>query len=325
MYKANPTIIQGKWTRWVIYPLVLIAVVIIWSGLSFSTGRDNDFDLRDTLIPRDEIYHGGPPRDGIPAIERPRFVQTSQVGYLKDDDRILGLVYAGVARAYPIKILNYHEIVNDRVNGQPVLITYCPLCGSGMAFQPEMKGETSFGVSGLLYNSDMLLYDRETESLWSQIMATAISGPLKGNKLKTLVLNNTTWSHWKKQHPDSEVLSTDTGYWRNYSRHPYGDYDLNKALYFPVSNTSARYHPKERVIGLTLGEQAKAYPVSELEKKGQTSIIDRFAGQQLTIKYDAASQSASIYDDKKQPIPSTTLFWFAWVAFYPDTEVYTSK
>ena len=134
----------------------------------------NGFDLTDTLIPEHLIEAGGPPRDGIPAIDEPLFVDSSRAG-LSDTDRVLGLSFGAVARAYPVRILNWHEIVNDRIADQPVAVTYCPLCGSGMAFDARVGGQiTRFGVSGLLYNSDVLLYDRRTGSLWSQIMARAV-------------------------------------------------------------------------------------------------------------------------------------------------------
>lgn len=323
MQIKNPTLIQGKWARWIIYGIALIGLVFFLSNRSISFSSDNGFDLTDTSIPRADIYHGGPGRDGIPSIDRPRFISANDAKFLKPTDRVLGLVHDGVVRAYPIKILNYHEIVNDTVNKQTIVVSYCPLCGSGVAFKPEINDtDNSFGVSGLLYNSDMLLYDRATGSLWSQIMGKAISGELKGSKLVTLVLANTSWGHWLQQYPDTEVLSTHTGFSRNYRRHPYGDYDINRALYFPVTNTSTRYHPKERVIGLVLGEKSKAWPVSELAKQHLTIFQDKFAGQTLTIHYDANSQSAVIYDLRGQQIPTTTLFWFAWVAFHPDTEVY---
>ncbi len=326
MRMKNPTLIKGKRARWVIYivSLILLALLVSNRSISFSFGSDNGFDLSDTLIPRDEIYHGGPARDGIPAIDQPRFVAARDASFLKSEDRILGLVFDDKARAYPVKILNHHEIVNDKIDQQAIVISYCPLCGSGVAFKPELKkdNDNTFGVSGLLYNSDMLLYDRQTESLWSQIMGTAISGRLKGNKLLTLVLTSTTWSRWAQQHPDTEVLSTQTGYVRNYDRHPYGEYDLNRALYFPVRNTNARYHPKERVLAITMDGKARAWPFSELAKQRQAVIKDQFAGQQLTIHYDAVSQSAVIYGSGQRPLPATTLFWFAWVAFHPNTEVY---
>ena len=322
----NPTLFQGRQTRWVVYGLMIAVLAILYSNRSISFSNDNGFDLRDPLVPREAIFHGGPPRDGITSIDKPHFVHAEKARCLNSHDRILGLVFDGVKRAYPIKILNYHEIVNDRINQQAIVISYCPLCGSGVAFRPEPgEQESTFGVSGLLYNSDMLLYDRATESLWSQILGIAISGKLKGKQLQNLVLANTTWSHWLQQYPETEVLSTKTGYSRSYDRHPYGDYDINRAVYFPVSHSSGRYHPKERVIGVINGKQAKAYPISELARHQKVRFNDVFAGQTLSVFYDAASQSVVIHDSQGRPLPTTRLFWFAWVAFHPETEVFTSE
>ncbi len=325
MQLRNPTIFHGRYARWMVYGITIIVSSLILSRNSISFTRDNGFDLSDALVPQSEILHGGPGRDGIPAIDHPHFVNAMDVDFLNDSDRILGLVFDGVIRAYPIKILNHHEIVNDNINQQAIVVSYCPLCGSGVAFKPELNGNNSFGVSGLLYNSDMLLYDRETESLWSQIMGSAISGKLKGNELKVLVLENTSWSAWLQQHPTTQVLSTRTGYFRNYDRHPYGDYDVNAGLYFPVANNSSRFHPKERVLGLRMGKKTKAYPVSELEKNAQTSFVDTFAGRKLTIKYDSQSQTVKVLNAQQKPLPATMLFWFAWYAFHPDTEVFISQ
>lgn len=319
----NPTLIKGRRARWLIYTVVIVVLVTELGSRSVSYAEDNGFDLSDTLVPRENIHHGGPDRDGIPAIDRPRFIKARHASFLKHDDRVLGLALGKVVRAYPIRILNYHEIVNDTIDQRAVVVSYCPLCGSGMAFTPELNdNNNSFGVSGLLYNSDMLLYDRHTESLWSQIMGTAISGKLKGKKLTAVALTDTTWAGWLKRYPETEVLSTRTGYFRNYDRHPYGDYDANRAVYYPVSNSSGRYHPKQRVVGLSLGDQSKAYPIVELAKQKKARFTDVFAGKTLTIEYDAASRSAVIYDAQQRLLPSTTLFWFAWVAFHPQTEVY---
>lgn len=159
----------------------------------------NGFDLQGALVPAEAILPGGPPRDGIPAIDRPRFVDAARSG-LAPKDRVLGLRLGREARAYPVRILNWHESVNDRVDGRPVAVTYCPLCGSGVAFDARVAGqEASFGVSGLLYNSDVLLYDRGTQSLWSQIMGRAISGPLKGTPLVSLPLTHTSWTDWRER------------------------------------------------------------------------------------------------------------------------------
>lgn len=318
---SNLTLIKSKWARWIFYPLSLIPIIYLLSGMSFS--EDNGFDLTGALVPADKIFNGGPPRDGIPSIDEPTFINASKAQFLKPDDSILGLHYKGVARAYPIKILNYHEIVNDQIHQQAIVISYCPLCGSGMAFKTNFNhDDNTFGVSGLLYNSDMLLYDRETQSLWSQILSKAISGKMKGTKLDSLVLHNTSWQNWLQQHPDTKVLSTDTGYSRDYDRHPYGQYDLNSAIYFPVQHSSARYHPKERVFGITINNKHKAYPVSELAKQNKPIITDTFAGVRLNIEFDTKNQSAVISNSQHQALPSTSLFWFAWYAFHPDTEIY---
>lgn len=324
MRLRNPTLFNSRYARWIVYGFAIFIALFILSNNSISFTRDNGFDLSDALVPQNEILHGGPGRDGIPAIDHPHFVSAAEVDYLKDNDRILGLVYDGVIRAYPIKILNHHEIVNDKINQQAIVISYCPLCGSGVAFEPDLNGNNSFGVSGLLYNSDMLLYDRQTESLWSQIIGKAITGKLKGNELKILVLENTSWSAWRQQHPATQVLSTSTGYFRNYDRHPYGDYDINRGLYFPVANNSSRFHPKERVLGLRIGDKTKAYPVSELEKNARASFTDKFSGQDLTIKYDSKSKTVTVFDAQQNALAATMLFWFAWYAFHPDTEVFVS-
>ena len=134
------------------------------------------FDTSRHSIPVDDIYDGGPGKDGIPAILHPKFISAEEADqtFLKKSDRILGIVQNGQAKAYPIKILNWHEIVNDRIGGASIVVTYCPLCGTGMVFDTKVNGrELTFGVSGLLYQSDMLLYDHQTESLWSQIKSEA--------------------------------------------------------------------------------------------------------------------------------------------------------
>jgi len=325
MHLRNPTLFHRRYARWLAYGIAIIVASLILSSNSISFSKDNGFDLSDTLIPAEEIHHGGPGRVSIPAIERPYSVSAGKADFLHPNDRILGLVFDGAVRAYPIKILNHHEIVNDEINQQAIVISYCPLCGSGVAFKPELTGNNTFGVSGLLYNSDMLLYDRETQSLWSQIMGTAISGKLKGNQLQTLVLENTNWSSWLQQHPDTQVLSTRTGYFRDYNRHPYGDYDVNEGLYFPIAKSSARFHPKARMLGLLIGDKAKAYPISELEKNGQAEFSDTFAGQNVTIKYDSQSQSIVVLNTLQEKLPATMMFWFAWYAFYPDTEIFTDQ
>ncbi|MBI3156197.1 MAG: DUF3179 domain-containing protein [Burkholderiales bacterium] len=283
----------------------------------------NGFDLRDALVPADAIEAGGPPRDGIPAIDRPRFVDAARSG-LRDDDRVLGLVRGGIARAYPVRILNWHEIVNDRLGDDAVAVTYCPLCGTGMAFDARVGGGVaSFGVSGLLYNSDVLLYDRGTESLWSQIMARAVAGTLKGTALQPLPLTHTSWAGWRQRHPRGEVLSTDTGHQRDYDRDPYASYAASPALMFDVQHRDERLPAKAWVLGLTVGGEAKAYPFDLLAQRvgPDGRLDDRVGGRRVRIRYDAAQRSAEAFDAEGRALPAVAAFWFAWVAFHPRTQL----
>ncbi|HHJ17333.1 MAG TPA: DUF3179 domain-containing protein [Gammaproteobacteria bacterium] len=311
--------------RWVIYPLFLVGVAWYFGPTYLYAGPTNGFDLSNSLVPATEIHHGGPPRDGIPAIDKPLFIAAGKADFLQDNDPVLGIDRNGTRKAYPVKILNYHEIVNDRFNRESVVVSYCPLCGTGMAFIAAVDGKDHrFGVSGLLYNNDVLLYDRATDSLWSQLMRQAISGPLRGSRLQQIAMSHTIWGDWRRRHPDTRVLSTDTGYRRDYRRTPYAGYESSRALYFPMRNAvDPRYHPKERVIGLTLDGASKVYPFSELSRT-DGELHDRFAGRELRIRFDAENRSGNVFDATGRELPSTIGYWFAWQAFHPDSEVYTA-
>jgi hypothetical protein len=299
--------------------LVALTIVLLAAQAFAET---NGFDLDNALVPVEEIHPGGPVRDGIPSIDDPKFLAARDADFLRGDDDVLGIVVGGVARAYPIRIMNWHEIVNDDIAGERVAVTYCPLCGTGVAFVAESGGRPlDFGVSGLLYNSDMLLYDRETESLWSQIRKQAIAGPLVGRRLDVLPLTHTTWSAWLREHPDTQVLSTDTGFRRDYARQPYGGYETERGLYFPVASKSRRYHPKERVLGVEIAGQYKAYPFAELSRT-DGEVQDRIAGQPVIIRFDRLNQSARAFDARGNQLAAMTGFWFAWYAFHPGTEVF---
>lgn len=301
-----------------------LAVVSILTIYTVMATPHNGFDLSDTLVNANKILAGGPAKDGIPAIDKPRFVGVENADHLQPQDRILGISIDGIHKAYSIGILNWHEIVNDDINGHHFAVTYCPLCGTGVAFESNINGSNlEFGVSGLLYNSDVLLYDRQSESLWSQIMSQAISGDFKGQKLKRLPLQHTNWADWIKKHPDTLVLSEQTGYSRDYRRNPYSGYENSRSLYFQVSNKAPAYfHPKERVLGLEINNQFKAYPFSEIDKSGKALIEDEFAGQKVSIHWDRGNQQASIADASGNTIAAIEGFWFAWFAFHPQTEVY---
>lgn len=317
---------KDRWNYWKGYlPVGFIAVLCLWllTIVSFASAFSNGFDLSIHAIPIEEIQSGGPPKDGIPAILNPKFVQGKESRFLYPQDRILGINQGGEAKAYPIKILNWHEVVNDTVNGRPVVITYCPLCGSGIGFQRQLNGKTyTFGVSGLLYQSDMLMYDHQTESLWSQLAMESVAGPLTGETLSHVFLEHTTWEMWKKAHPDTKVLSPETGFQRDYQRDPYLGYAGRKDLMFPVHPTNAQYHPKEWIVGLVVEGVAKAYPFVEL-RKTSGPIQDQVNGSSLTIEFSPQGESAVIYDSGYQPLHSVMAYWFAWYAFHQDTLIFT--
>lgn len=275
-------------------------------------------------IPPDKILSGGPPKDGIPPIDNPKFGSISEAEkYLNENDLGISVSFGGTARFYPNRILVWHEIVNDMVGVQPALITYCPLCGTGIVFEPLVKGQRAeFGTSGKLYQSNLVMYDRQTDSLWSQILGEAIAGEMKGTKLKLLPYDNMLWKDWKKSFPEGEVLSRETGFSRDYTRSPYGDYDTNKEIFFPVDNQSDRYHPKEPLFGLGMDGSYRAYPLSELEKTTGT-LTEDFAGTQIRIEFNQENKTIRFTEvETGEAIIPFYGFWFSWYAVHPDTEVF---
>jgi len=306
--------------------LVPVLLVLLTLQSAYATTR-NGFDLEGATIDPDEIKSGGPPRDGIPAINEPVFIAAEKARFIDGDDRVMGVVINGHPRAYPIAILNWHELVNDRVGDQHFTVSYCPLCGTGMVFATNVQDVALvFGVSGLLYNSDMLLYDRNTLSLWSQILGEAISGPLVGTSLPQLPARHTSWRQWQSEHPETKVLSRDTGFRRDYGRSPYRGYEKSRRLYFEVANNAPdTYHRKALVMGVSVDGTHKAYPFEELARNGEARFIDTVNGQRLEIHWDEASRSAWAVSRDGDDYPTTTGFWFAWYAFFPETQVYTAE
>ena len=283
----------------------------------------NGFDVSDTLVPIKEIRRTGVKRDGIPSIDEPKFVAAEDADFLRDDDRVIGVERSGLSKAYPIRILDYHEVVNDDYDGEAILVTYCPLCYTGMVFSAQAKDfGLKFGVSGLLYNSDVLLYDRRTGSLWSQILSKAIAGPLKGMTLPPVTASHTTWRNWRARHPDTLVLSTETGFRRDYRESPYREYARSRSLMYPVKERNKAFGNKALVLGVRLGDTSKAYAFKELKKTGEQTVTDNVAGRPVTIEWSAEDDFAMVLDADGNELPSVIAYWFAWYAFHPGTEIY---
>jgi len=250
-----------------------------------NSGQDPDQDVNasEWLIPKDQVLDGGPGKDGIPAIQNPDFIPASQAAYLSDEDLVLGFVDGDEARAYPHPILDWHEIVNDDINSHSVSVIYCPLTGTGIGWDRMINNtKTTFGVSGLLYNSNIIPYDRATDSNWSQLLLKSVQGPLAGTSAKTHNLVETTWETWKKLYPSTWVLSANTGHNRSYGRYPYGTYKTDNRLIFPVSNDDNRLHQKERVLALIANQQARAYRFESFGE-GISMITDEFDDKKIVV------------------------------------------
>lgn len=255
------------------------------------------------------------PRDAIPAIDSPKFETVATADeWLEDNDLVFGLEINGLPKAFPQRILNWHEIVN---NPEGVIVTFCPLCGSAVAFKSP---KTTFGVSGKLYNSDLVMYDRASESLWSQITGKAIAGKLVGQKLELVSIQTLPWAEWKRSFPDSQILSRDTGFSRNYDLYPYGDYETSRDINYPVKTRDSRLHEKAIVWGVSINGAAKAYPEDKL-KSIKSKITDKIGDNEVELYYRNGKLEAKRLDDMGEVVPIRN-FWFAWVAFYPTTELY---
>ena len=286
----------------------------------------NGFDISDALIPARDIYWGGVSKDGIQSIDQPKFVAATEADFLHDKDRVLGISRNGIAKSYPIRTLDRHEIVNDYFGDESVVVTYCPLCYSGMSFALGADSVArTFGVSGLLYNSDVLLYDRQTGSLWSQIMSRAVSGPLKGTEITPIVTANTTWRDWRTRFPETLVLSNDTGFLSKWRSSPYEEYQRSRQLMFPVANRSNLYSNKERVLGVSVDGAHKAYPFKELREHGEPSFADSVNGADVMLEWSEDDDYARVMGENGKEIPSVIVYWFAWYAFHTDTEVYQAE
>jgi len=273
------------------------------------------------------ISPGGPGKDGIPAIDEPKFVTADAADFLADDEPVFGLDHRGDVRAYPQQVLVWHEIVNDTVGGDPVVVTYCPLTGTVIGFTGLEDGPgLTFGTTGSLVNSNLLMYDRETDSRWPQLLGIAIIGKHKEHRLSTMPLVWTTWGAWRGQHPDTQVLSTDTGFARNYGNDPYGSYRDRSGYYvedrtlFSVMHESDRFGKKDVVIGVRAGEAAVAVHKDLVRR--ERSVPVTVGGTKLTVQWDAALDTARVVDDGGKAVAfALDAMWFAWYAFYPHTEV----
>ena len=338
--------------------------------------------LPEPLIEVSRILSGGPPPDGIPPVDDPRFDTVGEVDWLAPNEPVLALSLGGEHRAYPVQIMMWHEIVNDTVAGAPVAVTFCPLCNSALVFDRRLTGPdgadrlVSFGTSGKLYNSDLLMYDRQTESLFSQLIGLGVAGVLTGVELDRYPVQTVSYEDWSAAHPDGLVLNRVTGQERNYGANPYEQYDTeDREPFLFDGQVDDRLPPKRRVVGVASADGSAAVAVDHalLEQEGvvalsldeqelvavmassassaldsgeisqgrlvgSTGVLDpRLDGRVLTLQVqdgelvDAETGTTwsvtgealdgPLAGESLTAVPHTDPFWFAWAAFYPNTEV----
>jgi len=326
-----------------------------------------------------ELMSGGPPRDGIPAIDRPKFVSITEArAWLREREPVIALEVEGEARAYPLQILVWHEIVNDEIRGTPVAVTFCPLCYSAIAFDRQLEGRTlSFGVSGMLRYSDMVMYDHETESWWQQFTGESIVGDLTGKRLQQLPAQIVGFAQFAAAHPEGRVLSRETGHRRDYGRNPYTGYDdINQTPFLFRGRRNERLPPMEKVVAIEIGGRFKAYPhsitrarrvihdrvgpqeivvfhsdgaasaldagdISRSRDAGATGVFDPSVGRRLQFRYEdgqfvdaetgsrwnilGQAVSGELRGRRLRRITHGDYFAFAWLAFRPETEIFSAK
>lgn len=305
----------------------------------------------------EEIVWGGVKFEGIPALDEPKTIPAAEADYLEPNEPVFGIVAGGVARAYPQRILDWHEMVNDTLGDTPVSLAYCTLCGAGVAYDGRVSvdGETqtlTFGSSGLLYRSNKLMVDRITKTLWNQLTGKPVMGDLVAGEvqLKRLPVVVTTWVAWKREHPDTTVLSLETGHDRDYNLGAaYGAYFASPGVMFPVTRPPDTLAPKDRVFVVRLDDAAKAYPLAVLtDKKVVTDTIgdhpvtlvagdpiavtgtDRRSEQQVTytagapVRAYAGHATTAAEADALPRLPGHLVYWFALHAHEPDVPLYST-
>jgi len=365
-------------------PTLFLLILIVLGSVAPVSGQVNGdtwiTDFSKATVPFDEIVSGGPNKDGIPALDRPRFETVAEAGkWLANEDPVAVVRIGDEVKAYPLQILIWHEIVNDEVGGVPVSVTFCPLCNSTIAFRRVFDGKVlDFGTTGLLRHSDMVMYDRQTESWWQQATGEGIVGAYAGRKLAFLPAPVLSWKEVRMQMPGASVLSRNTGYRRPYGQNPYVGYDRRRAPFDGLfrGRKDNRLPAMERVVALDGGDRPLAIPFSLMRKEkvvhleqggeeivvfwspgtaspldrdrvpwgrnvGSTGVFSTRLGDRI-LTFEAKGdgqfrdkETGSLWsltgDATDGPLKGQRLFplvhgnhfWFAWVVFKPETEVWS--
>ncbi len=360
------------------FTLFLFSLTLLITACNADAQRLPGFDtnLEKRSIDLDELIDGGPGKDGIPSIDDPKFVSQEEASeWLGSREPVISLEINGEARAYPIQILMWHEIANDELGGVPVSVTFCPLCYSAIVFDRRHNGEVlEFAVSGFLRKSDLIMYDRTTESLWQQFSGEALVGDYTGDFLTIVPSQLISFEQFREAYPDAPVLSRETGHRRNYGENPYAGYDdIDNSPFLLQEEVPGEISPMEKVIGVRTEDAVKGYTYSITREKrvlhdevggepivifhldgmasaldnraihqsrddGATGVFSPYAdGEMLEFEYNNGQitdvQTGSVWNLAGQatsgPLEGTQLetkiygdyFAFAWLVFYPETEM----
>jgi hypothetical protein len=322
--------------------LGLLAAAVVPTACSGPDVASLGFDLSTCLVPRQTLVPAGFARDGLPTVDSPVLLDPAEVAqrnssgrgkFLLGTDRVIGVRVGDQARAYPIRWLRWHEVVNDTLGGEPVVVTYSPLCDSVMAARRRVGGTTlSFGASGLLASSNPLLHDRRDEasssSLWSQLQGRAVAGPAaaRGQRLELLPSALISWQQWLDRHPDTTVMAPDPARRRLYKRDPYNSYFGSDVLHFPVEPLppTTELQLKDRVVAIDIGDATGVFALPYLSAavgapRGSHPID--VGGVPLVIHFDRAAGTAWVEPpaDLTATLAARHAFWFAWFAQHPET------
>lgn len=282
------------------------------------------FDLSRHSVPPGRIISTNGSMAGIDAITHPAFVAPSKATFLTLDDRVVGVIIDQSARAYPLKILTWHQVVDDSIAGNAIAITYCPLTGSAIVYDRTLGKKTlMLGTSDRLFDSNLLFFDQTSKSLWSQIKGEAIAGPLTGQRLNALPSVVTPWGVWKVYHPDTRVLNASATDVKNFANDDTARYDQSQSVPWPVSTLDNRMAPKERVLGLSINGANEAFPFTNLAN-AKPPVSANVGGKPVTIVFDAASKTAGAVIAGKH-VAAYTGYWFAWATFHPNTTIWNSE
>ncbi len=280
----------------------------------FKITKDSQSDY-----PIKDIFQGCPAVDCIPSIDKPEFVSANKVDFIKDSDLIMAVTINKQTRVYPTTTLQQHEIVNDKIGNTPFAVTYCPLCGTGVVFSRKINGQiVEFGVSGVLHGSDLVMYDRKNKNLWQQLTGKAFAGPDRGYQLETIPVVMTDWKTWKKQHPQSQVLSNS----KDKINDHYGKYrNSDKIMFGGVSDP--RLNPKRVIYGLKVNGQAIALDFEMISVRKDFDL--KVANVTLRIQYLVDGEVMVQNKANNSPYELHRSYWFAWYTFNPNTLLFKTE